>query len=69
MQVAFQKNVFFSNEIANAMVTVDNTKSKLRVNEIEFQVTQHLKISNGHRTHHHKKDILENKDLSGIPPG
>ena len=61
--VAFNKYVFFSNEIAHADVTVDNSKGKLRVKEVEFQVTQKLRLNH----HHNSFDVLENKDRSGIP--
>lgn len=36
LSVAFNKNVFFSNEQAFADVTVDNSQSKLNVKEVEF---------------------------------
>jgi hypothetical protein len=65
MKVAFEKNVFFSNELARAMVMVNNSASKLRATEIEFQVSQHLKISNWGHTF----DVLENQDRSGIDAG
>ena len=72
MVVTFDKNVFFSNEIAYATVTVDNALSQLQVTEVEFQVSQNLRI-NGSGSFHHswsgKFDILENKDRSGIAAG
>jgi len=39
MVVNFDKNIFYSNEIANAMVTVNNSECKLKIIEVEFQVT------------------------------
>jgi hypothetical protein len=57
--------VFFSNEIAHADVTVDNSKGKLRVMEVEFQVTQRLRINHNRSTF----DVLENRDHSGIAAG
>ena len=44
---------------------VDNSKSQLRINEVEFQVTQKLRIEAGHGFHHRwggEFDVIENKD-------
>ena len=72
MVVTFDKNIFYSNEVAYATVTVDNALSQLPVTEVEFQVTQKLHI-NGSGTFHHSWrgnfDILENKDRTGIAAG
>lgn len=38
IEALFDKNVFFSNEIANAMVKVDNSHQSIGVEEVEFQV-------------------------------
>ena len=38
LYVRFSKNVFYSNEIAYAEVTVDNSQCDLAVEEVEFQV-------------------------------
>ena len=72
LSVNFDKNVFYSNEIANADVMVDNSKSQLKINEVEFQVTQKLRIEAGHGFHHRWNgdfDVLENKDQSGVEAG
>jgi hypothetical protein len=60
------KNIFFSNETAFADVQVDNSKCLLRINEVEFQVCQRIRLNN-----HFSKtyDLLENKDRAGIEPG
>lgn len=36
MVVNFDKNIFYSNEVANAMITVNNSDCKLKITEIEF---------------------------------
>ena len=67
--VTFDKNVFFQNETAWATVTVDNSKSDLRVHEIEFEIRQHLTLtSNHHHVCHNTFFVLENKDHSGMEP-
>lgn len=66
--VSFDKNIFYSNEQANALVTVNNSKCKLTIKKIEFQVTQNISI-NGSWGFNHKFNILENIDGAGIPAG
>lgn len=39
MTVNFEKNVYFSNEKAHAIVGVDNSLSQLNISEVHFQVT------------------------------
>jgi len=67
MNVHFQKNVFFGNEIANCTVSVDNHECKLRVEEVEFQVVQKMTLQ-GHRHWGGSFDVIENKDKTGIAP-
>ena len=38
MSVLFQKNIFYSNEIAYAFITIKNSKSELDIENIEFQI-------------------------------
>ena len=38
MSVLFDKNIFYSNEIAHATVTINNSKSELDIADIEFQI-------------------------------
>lgn len=59
MVVNFDKNIFYSNELANAMITVNNSECSLNITEIEFQVTQRVKI-NHHSGWGDNFDILEN---------
>jgi hypothetical protein len=51
------KNIFFSNETAFADVEVDNSKCLLKINEVEFQVCQRIRLNN-HFTKTY--DLLEN---------
>ena len=67
MVVNLEKNVFYSNEVANAMITVNNSECKLKITEVEFQVTQKVKI--GGKRWDGNFDILENKDKSGLSAG
>ena len=70
LEVRFDKNVFYSNEIASADVTVDNSKSQLPITEVEFQVTQMLRLQAGYGYRHGwsgKFDVIENKDRTGVP--
>ena len=60
--------MFYSNEIANADVTVDNHECKLRITEVEFQVVQRMRLS-GHHTWNGKFDVIENKDRAGMDAG
>mmetsp|Transcript_28176 Transcript_28176/g.42648 ORF Transcript_28176/g.42648 Transcript_28176/m.42648 type:complete len:116 (-) Transcript_28176:284-631(-) len=62
LKVSFNKNVFFSNEVATASVAVDNSKSQLFVKSVEFRVIQNLKIEH----YHHTFDVLGSIDESGI---
>ena len=64
LTVNFDKNVFYSNEVANAVVAVDNTNQHLRIREVEFQVTQRINLPGRTFTF----DLIENKDRSGIDP-
>lgn len=36
MLVNFDKNIFYANEIANAMITVNNSECQLKITEVEF---------------------------------
>ena len=65
MLASFEKNVFFSNETANAVISINNSACKHAIKEIEFQVTQIVSI-NGRWGFNKKWDILENKDKSRI---
>lgn len=44
MTVRFNKNVFVQNEKAIADITIDNSKSLLNVDEIEFEIIQSIYI-------------------------
>lgn len=69
MIVSFEKNIFYPNEVANSMVTVNNSKCSLKIVEIEFQVTQKVFIAgNAYINFKDEFDILENKDRSGLGP-
>jgi hypothetical protein len=72
LEVRFDKNVFYSNEVACADVAVDNSKSQLPITEVEFQVCQVLRINAGYGFNHTwsgKFDVIENKDRTGVPAG
>ena len=64
MMVKFEKNIFYSNEVANSLVSVDNSKMNMQITEVEFQVVQKMRLPGWHRDF----DILENKDRAGIAP-
>lgn len=64
--VNFSKNIFFSDETASADIQVDNSKCLLRINEVEFQVCQRMRLNN---TFSKTYDLLENKDRAGIDAG
>lgn len=36
LTVNFDKNVFYSNEVANALIGVDNSNQHLKIKEVEF---------------------------------
>ena len=55
VKAQFEKNVFFANEIANALVTTDNSKCNLRVQHVEFAVRQKILIMGRDFT----SDVLE----------
>jgi hypothetical protein len=38
MSVEFEKNVYFPDEKASAIVTADNTKGQMKIKEIEFEI-------------------------------
>lgn len=62
MTALFDKNVFFSNEVANSIVTIDNSQFNSKISEVEFQVIQRMRLpgwSSGF-------DLIESKDRSGI---
>lgn len=46
LDVRFNKNVFFGNEVAQALIAVDNHECALGVTEVEFQVVQKLSLKN-----------------------
>ena len=67
LQVRFNKNVFFANEIAYAEVRLDQTNCKLDVREIGFQVQQHLTLRGVDRdadSFTHVVSVLEEKDTT-----
>ena len=65
MAVRFDKNVFFSNEVANADVTVDNHQCKLRITSVDFEVEQKIRI-NGRHQWSGKFDVIKTSDIQGI---
>lgn len=65
MTVNFEKNVYFSNDMANAMVNVDNSQSHLDIKELDFQVTQKICL-NGNWGWKQDLAVLESKDSSGF---
>ena len=48
MMVEFEKNVYFPDEKASAIVQADNTKSQLKVKEIEFEIVQEIFLNGSH---------------------
>lgn len=75
MQSRFNKNVFYSNEIAMADIALDNSKAQVNATEMEFQVVQKLRISGGSgwldggRELSKSYDLLENQDHNVVPAG
>lgn len=70
MLVSFEKNVFYPYEMANSLITVNNSQCSLKIREVEFQLTQKIYIgSDWGRKFIRNFDILENKDRSGIEKG
>ena len=65
MAVKFDKNVFFSNEICSADVTVDNRECKLRIISVDFEIEQKVRISGMHQWNG-KFIILKTSDMTGI---
>ena len=65
MTVRFDKNVFFSNEICNADVTIDNRLCKLRITSVDFEVEQKISINGAHHWSG-KFDIIKTTDIEGV---
>ena len=38
LNVQFDKNVFYNNEIAQANISVDNSKCEMNIKEVEFEI-------------------------------
>lgn len=55
VRAQFEKNVFFANEVARALVKTDNSKCQLRIQHVEFAVRQSMQIMGRDFT----KDVLE----------
>lgn len=66
MMVEFEKNVYFPDDKASAIVQADNTKSQLKIKEIEFEIIQEIYLNGSHW--HGQFEILENQDRSGVKP-
>ena len=73
LSVQFQKNVFFANEVAQALVGVDNSKCQLDIESIHFDLVQRLKLRDGSgwgsATHPWQFDVLDTKDASRVASG
>ena len=69
MKVNFNKNIFYSNETAKAMVAVDNSKCGLPVKRVEFRIVQKVKMKGDHERMECEKEIIDKDDESGIPAG
>ena len=73
LNVNFNKNVFYNNEVAECFYTYDNSKSLLDTKEIEFELCQSVeiiaKVLFGSRTFRHDFEILENRNKAVIVAG
>ena len=72
MVVQFDKNIFYPWETASAVISVDNSQSKVGVNVVEYQLVQRVVIgSKGFFSNIYKNDfpILGNTDKSGVQAG
>ena len=76
MWANYEKNIYLPNEIAKAMVHVDNTRCLLNCNRVRFFVEQVLTISGcglfgaGFGAHAHTyKNILTERYVVGPPAG
>lgn len=68
IQVQFSKNVFFTNEQAFANVTVDNSQCNLPINQISFNIIQHLRIVAPGRDYNGEYTCLSDKRNVSINP-
>ena len=66
--VHFPKNVFYNNEIAYANVEIDNSKSDLDINMVDFEVKQDVWIGGdrGLPPFIDTFDVLQNRDVTRI---
>jgi hypothetical protein len=69
MNVQFNKNVFYGNEVCAANVAVDNHACKAKINSVSFELQQRLNIYGHHREHYSNFTVIRNDDRSVIMPG
>ena len=69
----FNKNVFYNNEIAECSYTFDNSKSKMNVKEIEFELAQYININCklllGSKRFINNFEVLSNKNSKIVVAG
>lgn len=48
MKVNFNKNVFYTNEVAQAFICVDNSECGMAVSQIKFELCQSMNLMGTH---------------------
>jgi hypothetical protein len=69
--VHFPKNVFYNNEIAYANVEINNSKSGIDINMVDFEVKQDVWIGGDRSLPPFRDtfDVLQNRDVARINAG
>jgi hypothetical protein len=62
LDVKFDKNVFFGNEVCTADVSINNKECSLRINSVSFTLQQRLHLNINGMRYSKVFDVIKNLD-------